>query len=187
MPETPPPNLRPELREDYFRKFEPAIKLAVLSYPQPITVDWTKTGFRFSTILSRLRDALVSFRRFHWQTDWFNPAEHGAILGKIKCSAHESQENLIVIGAPPSTAVTFEQVPFASSVPSDKEPLELMLAQLLTCYCVLASARVPNLPRFRILSREDEPQNQEMTTLLQALAQQYDVAFLQDLKGWILY
>lgn len=54
------------LRESTFRLYEPFIAEAVNHYPDHITIN--PAPLRASTVAARIRDAMLSFERFNWQS-----------------------------------------------------------------------------------------------------------------------
>ena len=185
--------IRPELREEAFRRFEPVVQSAVLSWPVPIKLDWTETGQKFNTILSRVRDAFVSFRRYKWPTTWFIPATHQAAIDGIKCYVDPHDSRLIICGP---AKRTLQSLPLNISAPtSQSEPLPLelvtstdfgILSQLVTCYSLLASNRVPHLPKLFIKRVQDGVPDQQINDLLEALQSSYDIAVQTEITHWIV-
>lgn len=53
-----------------FRRFEPIIKAAVLSYPAPVQVSWAESNLRYTTFTARLRDAMKAVRSNHHWAIW---------------------------------------------------------------------------------------------------------------------
>jgi hypothetical protein len=69
MDNSPPPQYLPhQLSEDSFRRYEPLIKRAVDRFPEETEFE-KPSGIAPTTFLARFRDALVSLKKYNWETD----------------------------------------------------------------------------------------------------------------------
>lgn len=84
------------LSEDYFRMFEPVIAKAVNAYPETVKLEPVGT-WSLNTTIARFRDAVLSYRRFHWASAMINVDLFAERWGKMQIRA-DDRELVCLIG-----------------------------------------------------------------------------------------
>lgn len=84
-------NLPFRLCESTFRRYEPLIAQAIRSSPEP--VDFNPAPLRPTTAAARLRDSIISFRRFNWPNTSFSIEELDAANLMVR-----HNDNNVIIG-----------------------------------------------------------------------------------------
>lgn len=199
-------NVRFGLTLANFRRFESIIQAAVLSYPQPVEVDWSQSDLRFTTYIARLRDAITFARKNAGQLVGdakalaalvvrphpTNPSriligDHEATkpqVSQINGSAEASslQSSIQFFGNSPSAQQSVAEAPkLRLSTSADSE----MLQRAVVAYAELASMKVEGLPRLHLT--KDDPSRDESTLIrIKECCDGYDVAVQETEKEFII-
>jgi hypothetical protein len=112
-----------------FRRFEPAIKLAIEKFPEPVVLH--VDGLAPSTILARCRDAIQSVQTFNWHTEWTIDT---ATLKRLK--VFQQGNGLYIGGTIPREGLT----PATPSLPKPPEHTLQLTYRTLHALAVLISA-----------------------------------------------
>lgn len=203
-------NKRFGLTETNFRRFESIIQAAVLSYPQPVEVDWSQSDLRFTTYIARLRDAI----RYARENQGLLVGNYSS-LSSLVVRPHPTNPSRILIGdheatktqvnriegeATPSDfgAFTNTSYPTTNGGVSNSSTIEApklrlatsadpeMLQRAVVAYAELASMKVEGLPRFYITRDEPELDKEPLLVILQRYCDGYDVAVQETEKEFII-
>lgn len=199
-------NVRFGLTLANFRRFESIIQAAVLSYPQPVEVDWSQSDLRFTTYIARLRDAMTGLR----QNNHWNYSLNKTTLASLVVRPHPTNPSRILIGDREATKPALVNMnvgmteagtyfPVFGDKPnsilhdiSEAPKLRLrtsadpeMLQRAVVAYAELASMKVEGLPRLHLI--KDDPSRDESTLIhVKECCDGYDVAVQETEKEFII-
>jgi len=188
-------HLRSGLTERSFRKYESIIKTILTAWPQVSVLDPEQIGLSKETLSARLRDALRSLAEYGWPTDWDSSsirdaypqlivAQHadkvlvGSRTGVRELTAGNKQfdhggvtsvpvlSGSDLTGVAPGNNSTTGAPPIIADNPS---------VDCLHAYALLATLRLPNLPRMKVINLVDK-------NVLLALScdHEFDIAVMPD-------
>lgn len=201
-------NVRFGLTLANFRRFESIIQAAVLSYPQPVEVDWSQSDLRFTTYIARLRDAI----RYARENQGLLVGNYSS-LSALVVRPHPTNHSRILIGDHEATKtqvslVQGEATPTLLSVlggnfqserdsrpypPIEQAQAKLrlstsadpeMLQRAVVAYAELASMKVEGLPKFHLERTEGE--FLALDVALKEWTDGYDVAVQETEKEFII-
>lgn len=97
----PTSQVRFGLTKENFLRFEPPIRAAVLSFPAPVSIDWTLSGLKYSTYISRIRDAVKAAKSNpDWSTDqWLVNARALTNLNLLEIRLCTTNDHFVVLGS----------------------------------------------------------------------------------------
>ena len=122
------------LSENYFRLFERTIAQAILDYPGSVVIG-PQGNWSIATTLGRLRDAVLSYRRFHWDSTLIDADLFVEVWPRIQPRLTGNFKEIVL--GPRVRAAGRPAVPEAITVREETSGLELSQDEVLAYMTLL--------------------------------------------------
>lgn len=169
MTDLPPPHLR----ERVFRQYELAIATAVNKYP--LTTCFKSDIVSPTTFSARLRDAILSYKRFQWSTEKVNKNKFQQIEGDLCVRVFGDS---VYVG-PKTTALDSENIVPSATLPVESFWLTLTspTEEVLKAICTILSERLETRP-VKVMG--------PVTPQIQHLSLSYDISIKEESDHYLI-